>query len=94
MPFLERIFAAALMAGLVASAANTPASLITSVRQVRALTAEEAARRLPVRLTATVTYLVPEVYLMYVQDGREAVYVQPSSSREDPRLARAIVGHA
>jgi signal transduction histidine kinase/DNA-binding response OmpR family regulator len=49
--------------------------IITSVAEVHALSPEEAGRRIPVRVRATVTYINPATAVFFVQDQTGATYV-------------------
>jgi diguanylate cyclase (GGDEF)-like protein len=71
-------------AGLSAAWAD-PASTLTSVRAVRALTNAEASQGLPVDLQATVTYVRTYERALFVQDGDQATYVDwPTSNTLQP----------
>jgi hypothetical protein len=63
-------------------AVETPAAaklpLLTSVRQIRELTPEQAALGYPLRLRAVVTYFDP--YEMLVQDPTGGIYVKSEHS--------------
>ncbi len=55
--------------------ASTP--VLTSIRQVRALSANEAMRKYPVHVRATVTYYDPGGYMVFVEDANDGIYVSP-----------------
>jgi signal transduction histidine kinase len=52
---------------------------LDTVAKVRALSPEEAARGLPVRLEATVIYFDPHCLSLFVRDDTACTYVRPSS---------------
>jgi signal transduction histidine kinase/DNA-binding response OmpR family regulator len=56
--------------------------IITSVAEVHALSAEEAARAIPVHLRATVTYINPTSNAFFVQDQTGPTYVGTPQIRE------------
>ncbi|MEK7676507.1 MAG: hypothetical protein AAB676_11815 [Verrucomicrobiota bacterium] len=58
--------------------ANLP--LITTVQALRSLTVEEAGRGHPVRLRGVVTFYDAEWRILFVQDGADALFVNPGST--------------
>jgi signal transduction histidine kinase/ActR/RegA family two-component response regulator len=54
---------------------------LTSIHQVRTLTNEQARQQYPVRLRAVVTLNHPARWLMFVQDGTEAIYCSTAPER-------------
>ena len=60
---------------------------IQTLAQMRALPLEEAAKHLPVKLTAVVTYYHHEWDMLFIQDGTSATYVYV-----DHRLPKAAMG--
>ena len=64
------------------------AGVLTSIAQIHALSAEEAARAIPVRVRATVTYINPTSGVFFLQDETGATYVNASHIQE----VRAIAG--
>lgn len=64
--------------GLCAAADQAP---LTRVEQVVALTMEQAAKALPVRLEATITYLEPPDSSMFVESNGHGVYVSFSKDK-------------
>jgi len=59
------------------SAAPTP---LGSLREIHALTNEQAGQLLPVAFEATVTYFRGYEKTLFVQDGEYAIYVQPTTT--------------
>jgi len=55
---------------------------LTSIHQVRTLTNREAGKHYPIRLRAVITLRDPTRWLMFVQEGAEAIYC--SIARERP----------
>ncbi|MGD0363224.1 MAG: ATP-binding protein, partial [Bryobacteraceae bacterium] len=55
--------------------ASTP--VLTSIHQVRSLSPNEAMRKYPVHLRATVTYYDPGGYMVFVEDRTDGIYVSP-----------------
>jgi diguanylate cyclase (GGDEF)-like protein len=78
---MKRLFQIAAMVLGCASAlsAAAPAPL-TSLHAVHALTNAEARQQLPVEFDATVGYSRGSEYLLFVQEGDEAVFVLPPSN--------------
>ncbi len=56
--------------------------ILTTIAQVHALSAEEAARALPVRLRATVTYINPLSHVFFVQDETGPTFVSSTHLRD------------
>lgn len=73
--------------------AAAPAPL-TSLRQIHALTNDQAGQGLPVAFTATVTYYDPALMGLWVQDAGQAIYVEtltkPSLAAGDRVLVHGI----
>jgi signal transduction histidine kinase len=59
----------------VGRAASTP--LLTAIHQVRSLSPNEAMRKYPVRVRATVTYCDTGGYIVFVEDRNDGIYVSP-----------------
>jgi signal transduction histidine kinase/CheY-like chemotaxis protein len=55
--------------------ASTP--VLTSIHQVRSLPPNEAMRRYPVHIRATVTYFDPPGYIFFLEDRNDGIYVNP-----------------
>jgi signal transduction histidine kinase/DNA-binding response OmpR family regulator len=55
--------------------AATP--VLTSISQVRSLSPNEAMRKHPVHVRATVTYYDPGGYMVFVEDRNDGIYVTP-----------------
>ncbi len=68
-------FAIALLAISAAGACATGPARATDLRSVRALTNQQAMKRLPVEFEATVTYYRDYDIDLFVQDGDNAIYV-------------------
>ncbi len=76
---------------LPAHPVSAPASggrILTSIAQVHALSAEEAARSIPVRVHAVVTYINPLSGVFFLEDETGATYVNASHIQE----VRAVAG--
>jgi signal transduction histidine kinase/ActR/RegA family two-component response regulator len=56
--------------------------IITTVGEVHALSAEEAGRAIPVHIRATVTYINPASFMLFVQDQTGPTYVAVERIRE------------
>ncbi|MBN1566540.1 MAG: response regulator [Acidobacteria bacterium] len=56
---------------------------LTGIRQIRRLTAQEAARGYPIRVRGLITYHDPQLSMTFIQDGGDAIYLQSL----DPILA-------
>jgi len=71
------LFSAMTLAMVVSPAAYAakPAATLTSLREVHALTNEQASRALPASFEATVTFFRSYENTMFVQDGNIAVFV-------------------
>jgi diguanylate cyclase (GGDEF)-like protein len=65
----------------MAAWAETPATL-TSLREIHALTNEQASQGMPVSFEATVTYFLGPERTMFVQDGDVAIYVSANTDDE------------
>jgi diguanylate cyclase (GGDEF)-like protein len=66
------------LASISIARASVPAPL-NSVRTIRSLTSAEAAQGLPVAFEATVTFFRGERNNLFVQDGKDAIYVQATT---------------
>ena len=55
--------------------ASTP--VLTSIHQVRSLPPNEAMRKYPVHVRATVTYYDPGGYIVFVEDRSDGIYISP-----------------
>ena len=60
-------------------------SVLTKAAQIRGLTADQAKRKLPIRLSGVITYHAPEYGVTFFQDETSGIFVWPENS--DPRLA-------
>jgi signal transduction histidine kinase/CheY-like chemotaxis protein len=56
--------------------------VLTSIGEIHALSAEEAARSLPIRVRATVTYFNPISHVFFVQDASGATFVNAPHIQE------------
>jgi signal transduction histidine kinase len=54
---------------------STP--VLTTIQQVRSLSPNEAMRKYPVHIRATVTYYDPGGYIAFVEDRNDGIYVSP-----------------
>lgn len=71
------VFAAAFLGTPLGRGAEAPElPLLTSVRQVRELSREAAARSYPVRLRGVVTFHEPSWFLSFVQDATGGIYLK------------------
>jgi len=59
----------------VGGEAFTP--VLTTIHQVRLLSPNEAMRKYPVHIRATVTYYDPGGYIVFVEDRNDGIYVSP-----------------
>ena len=72
---------AALLSAVLLSpslAAQSPTDslrVLTKVSQIRALSAAEAARKYPIRLTGVLTYIAPEYRVTFFQDDTAGIYL-------------------
>jgi signal transduction histidine kinase/CheY-like chemotaxis protein len=73
-PYLD---SANMMAEAIPAGHDGPTSVLTSIHEVRSLSPNEAMRRYPVHLRATVTYYDPVGYMVFVEDARDGIYVSP-----------------
>ena len=90
---LGALLGALLCAGAVLASASTaaaePVRALTRIDQIRRLTSDEAAARLPVRIVAIVTYHDHSAWnLLFVQDATGGIYV------DKPRTPPLEVGEA
>ena len=51
--------------------------VLTAIHQVRSLSPNEAMRKYPVHIRATVTYFDPGNYIVFVEDRNDGIYVSP-----------------
>jgi diguanylate cyclase (GGDEF)-like protein len=72
--------AAAILLGWASFAQAAAPAPLTSLRQIHALTNQQAKDALPVVFEATVTYFRSYEKTMFVQDGDVAIYVQAATS--------------
>jgi signal transduction histidine kinase len=56
---------------------NASRRVLTTIRGVRSLSPNEASRRYPVHLRATVTFFDPPGNVLFVEDGTDGIYVSP-----------------
>ncbi len=73
---LARIVATPVLASSLLHAAPPAPKVLNRVAQIRSLTAEVAARGLPVRLRAVVTFSDPSSRDLFVQDSTGGIYVE------------------
>jgi PAS domain S-box-containing protein len=73
-----------------AEAAAGPAPALNSVAAVRALSADEAAKGHPVRLSGVVTYYDPDRYLLFVQDETGGIFVNPGRRRFEVQAGQRV----
>jgi diguanylate cyclase (GGDEF)-like protein len=79
---MKRMIAAlAVLLGCSSSLFGAAPAPLTSLRTIKALTNAEAAHSLPVSFTATVIYFRSYEKTMFVQDGDQAIYVQPITNK-------------
>ena len=71
--------------GIAATNTNNLRTL-TDARQVRALTAQDAALQYPVRIRGVITFADPELSMLFVQDKSSGIYVRLPRDRGDPAL--------
>lgn len=70
--------------GRVAAETPSPTSPIshqpalTSIREVRQLSREQANQHFPARLRGVLTYVDTDWHLAFLQDGRDAIFLEPS----------------
>lgn len=70
--------------------AQTP-PVLTNVAQIRALSADEATRKLPVRIRGVVTFMDPDLFVAFIRDETGGAYFSPRGSTAGP-VARCRVG--
>lgn len=68
------------------AAEDAPPATLTSAREIRSLVQSEAAKALPVDLTAVVTYSKPSIATLFVHDGTAGVFVEQPPSENDRGL--------
>jgi signal transduction histidine kinase len=56
---------------------ETSKPVLTTIHQVRSLPPNEAMRKYPVHIRATVTYYDPGGYVLFVEDRNDGIYVSP-----------------
>ncbi len=66
----------------LAASASEALPLLTTARQVRALSPEESLRRYPVRLQGVITYYEPSRWLAFLQDETCGIYVELDTRTE------------
>jgi signal transduction histidine kinase len=80
--------------GPLASAETRPP--ITTIREIRALTLDQAAAELPVSLKAVVTYSKPSIATLFVNDGTGGIFVdqppRPDAAGPKPGDQVSIIG--
>jgi len=74
------LIAVALDAVALALAQQAPAEILRTAAAVRQLTAEQAAKHLPVRLSAVVTFHDGDLYSRFVQDETAGIYLQETTN--------------
>ena len=65
------------LAERITAADDASIPVLTSIHQVRSLPPNEAMRRHPVHIRATVTYYDPVGYIVFVEDAEDGIYVSP-----------------
>lgn len=72
-------------ASMMASAASPglPETPLTTIREIRSLTPEQAATAIPVHLKGTVTFSKPSISTLFIHDGSGGVFVLPPNSPDD-----------
>jgi signal transduction histidine kinase/CheY-like chemotaxis protein len=73
-PYLD---SANMLVGAIPADHDNAKLTLTSIHEVRSLSPNEAMRKYPVHLRATVTYYDPTGYMVFVEDGRDGIYVSP-----------------
>jgi signal transduction histidine kinase/CheY-like chemotaxis protein/HPt (histidine-containing phosphotransfer) domain-containing protein len=73
-----------------AAPASSLPSVLTTVRQVRALTTAEASRGYPVRIQAVVTFYDPMSFILFVQDRTAGIFVNCTPSHFDVKAGQVI----
>jgi diguanylate cyclase (GGDEF)-like protein len=84
-----QIFSAALL--LAAMTARAETAPLTTLSAVHSLTNEEAGRALPVSFEGVVTYYVKGNVDLFVQDGREAIYIETATGQRFAPGDRVLV---
>jgi hypothetical protein len=69
---------------LTPSSANPKLPILLKIGQIRGLSAQEASRGYPVRITGVISYWDPGAYLQFVQDDTAGVYLDLSKFDGDP----------
>jgi len=80
-----------LLAGMAATARAQTTVVLTNIGQIRSLTAEEAERRIPVRVRGVVTFFDPQLYVGFIRDDTGSVYFPPRNFPDGP-VARCRAG--
>jgi len=62
--------------------AGTPDDVYRTVRSVRVLNSEQAARRMPVKVDAVVTHANPYIGDFFIDDGTAPIYVSPGNWKD------------
>jgi len=63
------------LSGALSETTSPPGSVLTKIKQVRQLTAEEAKQGYPIRLRAVVTYYDPAWAALFVEDLTDGIYI-------------------
>ena len=71
---------------LVPLACAEPPALLTTAREIRALTPEEAAREIPVKLRGVVLVHDPIRRATFIHDGTDGIYVRVQELKDPPAL--------
>ena len=88
-----RILALAVCLAALPSPARSAAAppLLSSIHLIRSLTHDQAAGGLPVAIEATVTYYSPVDVDLFVQQGRDAIYVQAQQNQHYSAGDRVLI---
>lgn len=82
--FLSRVGPFVLMTGSLCLCAQTQTPVLTTIGAVRALSAQDAAKKLPVDLRGVITYNNQRELNVFVQDDTGYIYVEPSKAAPYP----------
>jgi hypothetical protein len=72
------------LVGLLAAARVQTPAVLTNVAQIRALSADEAARKLPVRIRGVVTFMDPDLFVAFIRDETGSAYFSPRNFPAGP----------
>jgi len=80
-----------LLVGMAATARAQTTAVLTNIGQIRSLTAEEAARKFPVRVRGVVTFFDPDLFVGFIHDDTGSVHFSPRDFPNGP-VARCRAG--